>query len=119
MHQPSKTFEEHIGILAAESPCALVLEWGRRLEFAVKNIGRVLGVHKGSWKRCMEALLSDPLVGEEVSSEVKRLRNMRNKVAHEPPKSIASDEAIQFARTAEEIVWFLGRAEDIKAGRRF
>ena len=34
MHKLSTTFEEHIGILAAESPCALVLEWGRRLELA-------------------------------------------------------------------------------------
>jgi hypothetical protein len=117
MHQPSTTFEEHIEILAAESPCALILEWGRRLELAVKNFGRVIGVSKGPWSKYMEGLLNDPLVGEELSSEINRLRSRRNGVSHEQPKCIATDEAIQFARKAEDIVWFLGRAEDIRTGR--
>lgn len=117
MHQLSTTFEEHIEILAAESPCALVLEWGRRLELAVKNFGRVVGVFEGPWRKYMEALRNDPLVPEEISSETNRLRTMRNKVAHEPPRGMATHDAIEFARKAEEIVWFLGRTEDIKADR--
>ena len=114
MHQTSTTFEEHIKILAIESPCALILEWGRRLELAVKNLGRVVGVSEGPWGKYVKALLNDPLVGKEVSSEINRLRNMRNKVAHEPPSGIASHDAIEFARKAEEIVWFLGRAQDVR-----
>lgn len=114
MHQPSTTFEGHIEILAAESPCALVLEWGRRLELAVKNFARVVGVSEGPWRKHMEALLNDPLVGEEISSEISRLRSMRNKVAHAPPSGIAAHDATEFARKAEEIVWLLGRAEDIR-----
>ena len=116
MHKLSTTFEEHIGILAEESPCALVLEWGRRLELAVKNFGRVVGVSEGPWGKYVKALLNDPLVGEEISSEINRLRNMRNKVAHEPPSGIAAHDAIEFARKAEEIVWFLGRAQDVREG---
>lgn len=65
----------------------------------------------------MEALLYDALVGEEISSEIIRLRSMRNKVAHEPPRGIAAHDATEFARKAEEIVWLLGRAEDIRTRR--
>ena len=117
LYLPATTFEKHIEILAAESPCVLILEWGRRLELAVKNFGRVVGMSKGQWMKYMEALLNDPLVGEELSSEINRLRSRRNEVAHEQPKCIATDEAIQFARKVEDIVWFLGRAENIRKGR--
>src|SRR5712692_2871601 len=116
MHQPSTTFEEHSEILAIESPCALILEWGRRLELAVKNFGRVVGVSEGPWGKYVKALLNDPLVGEEISSEINRLRNMRNKVAHEPPRGMAAHDATDFARTAEEIVWLLGRVQDVREG---
>jgi len=73
MHQPSTTFEAHIEVLGTESPCALILEWGRRLELAIKNFGGVVGVSEGSWRNHMKALQNDPLVGEEVSSEINRL----------------------------------------------
>ena len=116
MHQLSTTFEGHIEILAAESPCALVLEWGRRLELAVKNFARVVGVSEGPWRKYMEALLNDPLVGEEILSEISRLRSMRNKVAHEPPRGMAAHDATEFARKAEEIVWLLGRVQDVREG---
>jgi hypothetical protein len=116
MHQPSTTFEEHIEILAAESPCALVLEWGRRLELAVKNFARVVGVSEGLWRKYMQGLLNDPLVGGEVSSETNRLRNMRNKVAHEPPRGMAAHDATEFARKAVEIVWLHGRVQDVREG---
>ena len=104
MHQLSTTFEEHIGILAIESPYALILEWGRRLELAVKNFGRVVGMSDASWKESMKALPNEPLIGEEVISEIRRLRDVRNKVAHEPPTGIAAHDAIEFARKAEQIV---------------
>ena len=116
MRQPSTTFEEHIEILAAESPCALILEWGRRLELAVKNFGGGVGVSKGPWSEYMAALLNDPMVSKEVCSEINRLRSRRNEVAHEQPKCIATEEAIKFARKAEEIVWFLGGTQDIREG---
>ena len=116
MHKLSTTFEEHIGILAAESPCSLVLEWGRRLERAVKNYGRVVGLSERPLWKYVKALLNDPLVGEEISSEINRLRNMRNKVAHEPTSGIAAHDAMDFARKTEKIVWFLGKAQDIREG---
>jgi hypothetical protein len=116
MHQLSTTFEGHIEILAAESPCALVLEWGRRLELAVKNFARVVGVSEGPWRKYTEALLNDPLVGEDILSEISRLRSMRNKVAHEPPRGMAAHDATEFARKAKEIVWLLGRVQDVREG---
>jgi len=116
MHQTSTTFREHIEILATESPYALILEWGRRLELAVRTFLGVVGVSGMSWRNCGKALRNEPLVGDEVSFQINRLRIRRNVVAHEQPKGIAPDEAIQFAREAEKIVWFLGRARDIREG---
>jgi|CXWL01.1.fsa_nt_gi hypothetical protein len=116
MHQPSTTFKEHIKVLAAESTCALVLEWGRRLELAVKNFARVVGVSEGPWRKYVEALRNDPLVGEEILSEISRLRSRRNKVAHETPRGMAAHDATEFARKAEEIVWLLGRVQDVREG---
>ena len=84
----------------------------------MKSFGRVVGVSGRSWGKYMGALLNDPLIGEEVSSEINRLRKRRNEVTHDQPKCIATDEALQFARKAEEVIWFLGRAEDVRAGRR-
>ena len=118
MHKLSMTFEEHIGVLGAESPCALVLEWGRRLELAVKSFGRAVGLSEGPWWKYVKALLNDPLVGEEISSEITRLRNMRNKIAHEPPSGIAAHDATEFARKAEKIVWFLAKAQDVREGNK-
>lgn len=117
MHELATTFEEHVQVLATESPHALILEWGRRLELAVKNYGTVLGVPEGPWKKYMKALLKDAWVGQEVCSEIRHLRKRRNVVAHEAPKCIPSDEAVQYARMAENIVWLLGRAQDVRAGR--
>ena len=67
-------------------------------ERAVTNFGRFAGVLEGPWRNHVKALLNDPLVGEEISSEIDRLRNMRNTVAHEPPSGIAAHDAIEFAR---------------------
>lgn len=119
MHRPVTTFEKHIEILAIESPCALILEWGRRLELALKNYRKVLGLEDNPWKDFADVLQADRLVGPEVSAQIIDLRNRRNEVAHETPKCIPADDAIQYTRKAEDIVWLLGRAEDIKESRVF
>jgi hypothetical protein len=57
MHQPSTTFEEHIEILAAESPCALILttEKGVRSHFASSaRDGRIRT--KEFWRAALERL---------------------------------------------------------------
>src|SRR5262249_15183658 len=114
MHKLSTTFEEHIGILAVEAPCALVLEWGRRLELAVKSFGRVVGLSEKHWEKYLQALRNDPLIGKEISFEVHRLRNMRNKAAHEPPSGLSAHDAMEFACKAAEIVWLLGKVHEVK-----
>lgn len=119
MHPPSTTFEEHIEILAVESPSGLILEWGRRLELALKSYRNALGLQEKPWKDFADALQADQLVGPQVSAQIIQLRGQRNVVAHEMPKCILTDEAIQYAQKAEEFVWLLGGAEDIRAGRNF
>lgn len=119
MHQRATTFEAHLEILAIESPTALIMEWGRRLEAAVKNLAATLGVSERGWKAQLNALRSDSLVGEQTVSKIRRLKNLRNEVAHTLPKVIPPENAVQFARDVEEIVWLLGRAQDIRSGADF
>ena len=119
MHRAAPTFEEHIEILVIESPSALILEWGRRLELALKNYRKVLRLEDNPWGDFAGVLQADRLVGPEVSAQIIDLRNRRNEVAHEAPKCLPADDTIQYARKAEDIVWLLGRAKDIKEGRVF
>jgi hypothetical protein len=119
MHRAATTFHEHIEILAIESPCALILEWGRRLELALKNYRKVLDLQDNPWKDFADVLQADRLVGCEVSAQIIDLRNRRNEVTHEAPKCISAHDAIQYAHKAEDIVWLLGMAEHIKEGRVF
>lgn len=112
MHQLSTTFEEHIEILAAESPPALILEWGRRLEWALLNYRDAFGIQRMKSAGFFEVLSNDPLVGKEVATLLVELRHRRNAVAHVDRSPISPEEAKEFARKAEDIVWILGKAQD-------
>jgi len=117
MHELASTFQEHVEIMAVEAPHDLILGWGRRLELAVKNYGKALGVRKGPWKNDLKAVLKDSLVGRGISAEISHLRKRRNEVAHTAPKCIPANDAIQYARMAADLVWLLGRAQDVREGR--
>lgn len=108
------TFEEHVQIMAIESPHALILEWGRRLEQGLQNHRELLGLRKRSWKEFMKALQTDPLIGQEVADRIIQLRSRRNAVAHEKTRPISPDDAAQYAHKAEEIIWLLGKAQDAR-----
>jgi hypothetical protein len=112
MHRCGTTFEEHVQIMAIESPQALILEWGRRLDQALWNYRKLLGLRKRSWKDFMEALRTDTLVGQEVTAQIIGLRSRRNAVAHEKTVPISLGDAAQYAHKAEEIIWLLGMAQD-------
>jgi len=60
----------------------------------------------------MEALRTDPLVGQEVTAQIIGLRSRRNAVAHEKTVPISPDDAAQYAHKAEEIIWLLGEAQE-------
>jgi hypothetical protein len=114
MHRYATTFEEHVQIMTIESPHALILEWGRRLDQALQNYQKLFGLRKRSWEDFMEALRTDPLVGQEVAAQIIGLRSQRNAVAHEKTMPISPDDAAQYAHKAEEIIWHLGKSQDAK-----
>ena len=60
----------------------------------------------------MEALRTDPLVGQEITAQIIGLRSRRNAVAHEKTVPISSDDAPQYAHKAEEIIWLLGEFQE-------
>jgi hypothetical protein len=114
MHGFATTFEEHVQIMAVESPHGLILEWGRRLDQAIQNYRKLFDLRKSSWEDFMETLRTDPLVGQEVAAQIMGLRSRRNAVAHENAMPISPDDAAQYAHKAEEIIWLLGKSQDAK-----
>ena len=74
---------------------------------------------RGAWSsteaavRLFEVLGTDPLVGKEVVALIDKLRNRRNAAAHVDRSPISSEEAKEYALRAEDIIWLLGRAQDV------
>ena len=111
MVRVAPTFEEHIAILAAESPTATILDWWRRLDRAVQKHFKL--AHKRCAKNNRELekhLAGYPDIGLEVSAQIAMLRHQRNIVAHEDIAALSPDEAISYARQAFEIMGKLFRA---------
>lgn len=112
MHQLATTFEEHLEIMAAEDPHALILGWWSRLELAIKEYFEVLGIPvKASMSHREQALGADPRLGPEITAQISELRLIRNVVAHEKRKSLSRDDLTQYAQKAYELIWILARAQ--------
>ncbi len=105
------TFEEHIEILAAESPPAVVLDWWRRLDltahehFALVHRRRARDRHE-----LEEHIVEYAGLGPNVSAQINRLRLQRNLVAHESNASLTHEGAVLFAREVFDVIGSLTRA---------
>jgi hypothetical protein len=99
------TFEEHIEILAAESPPAVVLDWWRRLDltahehFALVHMRRPKNRHE-----LEEHIAGFPGLGPSASAQISALRLQRNLVAHNDNASLTHDESISYAREAFDVI---------------
>ena len=112
MHQPASTFEDYVQIMVIESPHALILDWWSRLELAIKEYFEVHGMAvKSSTPSRDQALGADPMLGLGITAQIRELRLIRNKVAHEKRKPLSGADAVQYARKACELIWVLGRAQ--------
>ena len=114
MHQPATTFEDYVQIMAIESPHALILDWWSRLELAISEYVEVHGLPvKSSFPSKEQALGADPRLGPEIKAQIRELRLIRNKVAHEKRKSLASEDVTQYAQKAYELIWILAKAQSV------
>jgi len=112
MHQLATTFEEYVQIMAIESPHGLILDWWSRLEIAINQYFEVHGMAVQSPTPAKEqAMAADPKLGPEITAQIRELRLIRNKVAHEKTKPISVDDATQYAQKACELIWVLARAQ--------
>lgn len=112
MYQVATTFEEYVQILAIESPHALILDWWGRLDLAINEYFEVYGMAVRSSAFFKEqAMGADPRLGPEISVQIRALRLIRNKVAHEKRKPVSLDDASQYAQKANELIWIIARAQ--------
>ena len=112
MHQSATTFEDYVQIMAIESPHALILDWWGRLDLAIKEYFEVHGMAvKSSTPAREQALGADPMLGPEITIQIRELRLIRNIVAHEKRKPLSCADAVQYARKAYELILILGRAQ--------
>lgn len=101
-----RTFQEMVDVLALNTPHALILDWGRRVDRGIDYYFRARDLRRPMSRAEVEQrLASDANLGDEVAAQVRKLREFRNAVAHEPTKSISVEEAACYAQTALNLVW--------------
>ena len=105
------TFDDHIAIVATESPHAAILDWWRRLDRAAQDHfalchGRAAKNHR----ELEQHIATYPNLGVEVSTRITSLRRRRNAVAHEDVRPLSPDEADSYARGVFYVIGALVRA---------
>jgi len=107
----STTFDQHVAVMAAESPCALVLDWWRRLDRSLVEYADAFHApHPADGRRLFERLLDrDALLGWAVGSRVRELREFRNQIAHHERIPISDVRAQVYARTCFSLIGVIGR----------
>lgn len=102
------TFSEYVGWMATNAPHAVVMDWWRRLELALREYfdeapGR-LPVDRAKREELIEL---DSNFGEAGRALLHQLRKRRNEVAHESGQ-VSRDEAVRFAQDALRLIGALG-----------
>jgi hypothetical protein len=101
-----RTFQEMVSVLALNTPHALILDWWRRLDRGIDYHFRARGILRPSSVAAVEQVLaSDPELGPELVAQSRRLRRLRNAVAHKDTKPISPDEAAWYAKTSLDLGW--------------
>ncbi len=103
-------FNDYVALMAANSPHALVMDWWRRLDLALREYVALRQVVGPRNRRAMEEAVSlDRALGSGFADCIRRLRLLRNQVAHEPIYHQSSEDATGYARHAFTLIAALGR----------
>lgn len=107
----ASNFNEYVAVMAANSPHGLIMDLWRRLDLAV---GEYLDAFRSTVNRrnraaIEETLALDPAFGSRFADSVRRLRMLRNRVAHQPSYYHSSEEAMAYARHAFVLIGAIGR----------
>jgi hypothetical protein len=106
-----KNFKDYVALMAANSPHALVMDWWRRLDLALREYADAFKpvVALRNRRAIEEAVSMDRVLGPGFADCVRRLRLLRNQVAHEPIYHRSSEDAAAYARHAFTLIACLGR----------
>lgn len=110
MAKYAKTFEEHVDIMATESPHAAIMDWYRRLSLILDDYCENVGIRRGKAKEFHGRIASDPKLGPEVAAKLGELRLKRNAVTHENVGPLSREEAILYASDAFQLMGVLAKA---------
>ena len=107
----ANNFNEYVAVMAVNSPHALIMDLWRRLELAVGEYLDAFGstVNRRNRSAIEETLALDPAFGSRFADSVRRLRVLRNRVAHQPIYHHSSQEAIGYARHAFALIGAIGK----------
>lgn len=94
-----------VGVLAVNTPHALVLDWWRRLERAIDYYFKARGLPRPMAVEAEKAISLDLELGPRVSDEIRRLRQIRNVIAHEDTNPIQAAEAASYAAACLDLIW--------------
>jgi len=97
--QFATNFSDYVALMAANSPHALVMDLWRRLDLALCEYDRALRqvVDLRNRRATEEAVSLDRALGPGFADCIRRLRLLRNQVAHEPIYHHSSEDAAGYA----------------------
>jgi hypothetical protein len=103
-------FDELVSAIAEEAPHAVVLDWYRRLELAIRAYLATRGLEFRDGPTAERIIAADPLLGPDAATSIAELRKVRNALTHgwEP---YTTAEAMAFAREAFRLMGHVMRAE--------
>lgn len=109
-------FDEYVGWMSVNSPHATVLDWGRRLECARNAYIASLypfSRDANTWQVLQTTIVNDrrlehiPRLGHIVATLLAEMRDLRNRVAHDPEAHVSPEQATDYARQALSLIWIL------------
>jgi len=107
----AKNFNDYVALMAVNSPHALVMDLWRRLDLALCEYDRTLRqvVDSRNRRAIEEAVSLDRALGPGFADCIRRLRLLRNQVAHESIYHHSSEDAAGYARHSFNLIGALGR----------
>src|SRR5713226_672098 len=103
------TFSEFVDLTATNDPHGAILSWWRRVDRAVDDFYARLSKprprHAGEIERDLAAA---PNLGPEGVKLFRKLRQLRNRVAHYDVGFLSHQDAVAFAQHAHRLGWAIG-----------
>ena len=116
MIAPTTNFNDHVMLLASESPRALVLDWWARLEQAQHSFCRLIGLAPlRNVSECEPSIAGDARLGPQVADLIRALRISRNRITHSGAP-VDTEVAVAFANSVFQLLGLFARLDAGQSG---